>query len=568
MRISAAALLLASSQAVALAAAASVGARSDDGAHPQPVVRRTESGKGIKLPLYTRQPPTERSPNSVLEDARRQRQRILNRYGNKKDKKQQQQKKSSSSSSSSSASEEKRGTVAIVDYGPDSFYFAQIALGTPPQLLDISLDTGSSDFWVADSECNSSACQGAIPFDENASTSLVRSNTPWSIEYGKGSASGVLAADTVSFAGYTVMNSTFALATQVSDVLNPPISGLIGLAWKSLSTTGATPFWQAVVESGDVKDQVFSFQLARNLDNADLYSNDEIILNEGGIFTLGELDSDQYDGSITWHTVPNQFIQRAGYWAIALQSITLQGRTANTNGNFAVIDTGTTLIAGPSNLVAAFYDLIPNSQPIDGGFYVFPCETSVQLSFTFDGATYDVNPRDFNFGSVGQGYCVGSLFEENLGQGAPSFIVGATFLKNVFSAYRYNPPAVGFAKLKNGQAQLLPIPSGATNTAAPIASTRGPATGTPTTVPGLLPTQTSAIDGSPTGLSGGQGLPNPSVMGGMGPSTTFSLQTQPSSGSGGSSGGNGNNASGAGRLVAGSSALAAALVAGAAVFLL
>ncbi|CAD6893788.1 unnamed protein product [Tilletia caries] len=566
MRISAGLLLAASSAA----AAAVVAPRHDASAAAAaaadvatPVVRRTQSGKGITLPISRKQ--ADRTPSRVLEEARRQRQRIQNRYGSK-------QTSSPSASDSASKAEEKRGTVGIVDFGPDSFYFAQIAIGTPPQLLDISLDTGSSDFWVADSQCTSAACQGAIPFDEGASSSLVRSNTPWSIQYGKGSAAGLLAADTVSFAGYTVMNSTFALATEVDEVLNAPISGLMGLAWKSLSTTGATPFWQAVVEGGTVQDQVFSFQLARNNEAENLYT-EEIPLNPGGVFTLGEIDENQFQGQITWHTVPDRYIQRAGYWAIELESVSVQGRSATTSGQYAVIDTGTTLIAGPPNLIAAFYDLIPNSQPIDGGFYVFPCDTTVELSFTFDGTTYDVDPRDFNFGAVGQGYCVGSLFEENLGSSAPQFIVGDTFLKNVYSAYRYNPPSVGFAKLKNGAAQVLSIPSGASKTASAIATASRSSTGaTPTTVPGLV-TQSTRVNSSPTGLSGGSGLPDPSVVSGTSPVTSLSFSTLPSSGAG-SSGGGGSSAAApslvraGGLLAAGSGALVAAFMAGAAVLLL
>jgi hypothetical protein len=38
--------------------------------------------------------------------------------------------------------------------------------------------------------------------------------------------------------------------------------------------------------------------------------------------------------------------------------------------------------------------------------------------------------------------------DRHTSSGSPiSWIVGATFLKNVYSVYRYNPPAVGFAQL-------------------------------------------------------------------------------------------------------------------------
>jgi len=561
-------LLLASSAATAAvidhAAAAAAAAGSPRNAvsspPPPPLVHRSpgSTGGSIKIPLYKRGSLTIRSPANVFADARRQKQRIKNRYGHK-----QTTSATSSSSSTSSnrreqqqqdeqAQQEKRGTVGLVGYGPDSFYFGQVAIGTPPQLLDINLDTGSADFWVADSECTSSACQGIIPYNEEASSTLIKSQTPWEIQYSKGAARGLLAADTVSYAGYTVVNCTFSLALQVADVLNPPISGLMGLGWKSLSTSGATPFWQAVVEAGDVKDQVFSFQLARNNDAENLYDLDELPLNPGGVFTLGEIDTDQFSGQITWHTVPNRFIQQAGYWAIEVESVTLQGRTAVTTGQYGVIDTGTTLIAGPSNLIAAFYNLIPNAQAVDDGFYVYPCETQVELAFTFDGTTYDINPSDFNFGPVGQGYCMGSLFEENLGQNAPSFIVGDTFLKNVYSAYRYNPPSVGFAALRSSGAQVLPLPSGVANTAAPISASTRPTAGVPTsTVPDLLPTgEIQGGDSSPTGLAGGPGLPDPSVVGGTSPSTSvrFSTQSAPPAGSGSSSGSNGSNSGGGGGL--------------------
>ncbi|KAK0557926.1 hypothetical protein OC846_000221 [Tilletia horrida] len=551
MRISASLLVASHTAFAALAASAAVsrneaGTSSNQGDIAQPFARRTAPGRGISMPIYRRTSSVDRTPEVVLQEARRQKQRIRNRYGAKSKKRQWKQE------------DQKRGTTALVDFGADSFYFAQVNIGTPAQTFDITLDTGSSDFWVVDSECTSSACAGALSFNEGASNTLIRSNAPWSIQYGKGAAQGTLAADTVSLAGYTVMNSTFALATQVADVLNPPISGLMGMAWKSLSTTGATPFWQAVVEGGNVAAQVFSFQLARNNDADNLYTS-ELPLNPGGVFTLGELDSNQYQGSITWHTVPQRFIQNAGYWAIAIQSMTIQGRTASLNGQYAVIDTGTTLIAAPPNLVAAFYGQIANSQPIDGGFWVYPCTTSVKLALTFDGSTYNINPEDFNFGSAGQGYCVGSLFEEDLGANAPSVIAGDTFLKNVFSAYRYNPPSVGFAALKNGEAQTLPIPSGATQTGSGGVSTTR--TDSATLTSAGIPTNTRTGNTDPTGLAGGSGLPDPSVVSGSAPVTGT---IAPSS----SSNGNSNAASTlalrspAGAWVAGSTAVLAAMLAG------
>ena len=57
--------------------------------------------------------------------------------------------------------------------------------------------------------------------------------------------------------------------------------------------------------------------------------------------------------------------------------------------------------------------------------------------------------------STGSDICAGGIFDLTAGSsigsggGNPSWVVGATFLKNVYSVFRYQPSAVGFAELSN-----------------------------------------------------------------------------------------------------------------------
>lgn len=36
-----------------------------------------------------------------------------------------------------------------------------------------------------------------------------------------------------------------------ANLISYPLSGLMGLAWKSIASSGATPFWQTLAASGD-----------------------------------------------------------------------------------------------------------------------------------------------------------------------------------------------------------------------------------------------------------------------------------------------------------------------------
>jgi len=146
------------------------------------------------------------------------------------------------------------------------------------------------------------------------------------------------------------------------------------------------------------------------------------------------------------------------------------------SGNLAAIDTGSTLIGGPSAAVSAIYAQIPGSQPLTGnlaGFYGFrmfalvlvvsladlflACTTEVSLTFAFGGKSWPINPRDMNLGrvSTGSDICAGGIFDLTAGSnistggGNPNWIFGATFLKNVYSVFRYQPAAIGFAELSD-----------------------------------------------------------------------------------------------------------------------
>lgn len=85
------------------------------------------------------------------------------------------------------------------------------------------------------------------------------------------------------------------------------------------------------------------------------------------------------------------------------------------------------------------------------------CTSNVSITLAFGGKAWSINPVDMNLGriSTGSAYCVGGIFDLTagssipVGSGNPSWVVGDTFLKNVYSVYRASPPSVGFAALSS-----------------------------------------------------------------------------------------------------------------------
>lgn len=79
---------------------------------------------------------------------------------------------------------------------------------------------------------------------------------------------GTLATETVSFGSLTVTNQYFGAVTQVSsDFDNNPATGLCGLAYQSIATTGQRPLPQNLYQQGKISSPEFGFRLTRGTSN-------------------------------------------------------------------------------------------------------------------------------------------------------------------------------------------------------------------------------------------------------------------------------------------------------------
>lgn len=85
-------------------------------------------------------------------------------------------------------------------------------------------------------------------------------------------------------AGFSVPNQIFATCDTVSSgLLQNPVSGLLGLAFSTIASSKAVPFWQTLASAGAWDAPVMAFHLTR-------YNNvsDAERLEPGGSFDMGE----------------------------------------------------------------------------------------------------------------------------------------------------------------------------------------------------------------------------------------------------------------------------------------
>ncbi|KAI0782433.1 aspartic protease [Irpex lacteus] len=327
----------------------------------------------------------------------------------------------------------KRATFseALTDEEDDTEWDGTISIGTPAQSFLIDFDTGSADLWVPSSSCTSSTCSGKSKYTASSSSTSSKKNGSFSIEYGDGSTvSGPIYTDTVSVAGLTVTGQYFSPVTTLSSSFSgDPIDGILGLAFPSISNLGQNPFFDTAINQGKVSAGAFGFKLA----------------SSGSNLYLGGTDTSKYSGSIEYHSIDTS----TGFWQ-ATGAKAIVGSSAAVNNFETIIDSGTTIIYGPPSAVKTFYSKISGSQVYDSseGYYSYPCSSAPTVGFSWGGKTWTISSANFNLGSVGNGQCVGAIAGQDLGLGSGVWLLGDSFMKNVYTAFSFDQNAVGFATLK------------------------------------------------------------------------------------------------------------------------
>jgi len=334
-------------------------------------------------------------------------------------------------------------TVPITDFEEAQFY-GPIQLGTPAQNFLVVFDTGSSNLWVPSKLCPWSdiACDLHNKYDHTASSTYVANGTKWSIEYGSGSCSGFLSIDTLTIGGLAVKSQKFGEATNEPGLtfVVAQFDGILGLAFKTISVDAVTPVWYNILKQNLVPQPMFSFFLS-NQPGSTSYS--EMI--------LGGVDTARFTGPITY--VP---LTSDTYWEFALGNITVNGVSYVPNAQpKAICDTGTSLIAGPSQQMLNL-NIALGAVPTGTGPAVFPVcpqnNTLPNVIITLAGTQFVLTQADYVLTETILGYteCISGFLGIDLPPSVgPLYILGDVFIRKFYSIFDFGGNRMGFALAKH-----------------------------------------------------------------------------------------------------------------------
>ncbi|KAK7284461.1 hypothetical protein RJT34_19207 [Clitoria ternatea] len=222
----------------------------------------------------------------------------------------------------------------------DAQYFGEIGIGSPPQKFTVIFDTGSSNLWVPSSKCYFSlACYTHNWYKAKKSSTYAENGTSCEITYGSGSISGFFSQDHVKIGSAIVKHQDFIEATREGSLsfLVAKFDGILGLGFQEISVAKSVPVWYNMVEQELIGEKVFSFWL-----------NGDPNAKKGGELIFGGVDPNHFKGNHTY--VP---VTRKGYWQIEMEDFFIGDVSTGVceGGCAAIVDSGTSLLAGPTHVV-------------------------------------------------------------------------------------------------------------------------------------------------------------------------------------------------------------------------
>jgi hypothetical protein len=310
----------------------------------------------------------------------------------------------------------------------DTSYTGTIYVGTPGQKSEVVFDTGSSNLWVP----NKQPTNGTKSlYDHTSSSTYVANGTKFDIQYGSGPVSGYLSEDTVKWGDLSLEKFTLAEVNDVSGLgtmyTGTPMDGILGLAFSTIAEDNLVAPIEALAKTGELSAQSFAFYLGSG-------TTSELV--------FGGVDSDHYTGDFTY--VP---LESETYWQVHLSKLMLgstQIKSYFTQTSHAIVDSGTSLLAGPSSDVKKIASAI-GGEVSQGVIFAECSKVSSMDDLTFylgtEGTPFSIKMSDAILQKSGN-TCVLGISES----GESLWILGDVFMRVWYTTFDYTNKQIGFAQ--------------------------------------------------------------------------------------------------------------------------
>lgn len=198
------------------------------------------------------------------------------------------------------------------------------------------------------------------------------------------------------------------------------MSGILGLAYGTISVDGLSTF----VDSSNLTDKSFSFYLHANPDQS--------------YMTIPGYDEEGMNGQeFEFHDVVEEL-----YYSLNLTGMRNGDKKIDAGNYKAVIDSGTSVLVGPKDLVDQLTEGITVRRTCKG------IDDLPDIAFEIDGIEYVLTKDDYvlKVSSNGITECMLAVMGSDFPEGFNYFILGDTFMRKYYSYFDLNNNRVGFIR--------------------------------------------------------------------------------------------------------------------------
>merc|ERR1719272_1040983 len=321
-------------------------------------------------------------------------------------------------------------------------YWGSVSLGSPPQHFKVIFDTGSGNLIVPSSQCTVPGCKPHHKYESKSSTTSTavqneKGEGNAEISFGTGNIAGDFYRDKMCIGDSLCIDSSFIAATQESTepFQDIPFDGIMGLGFKDLSMGKGFNILDDLNAGGQLPGGQVSFYLPDGGDSE---------------VTFGGYKSEYLASDIVWARVDLE-----SYWQVAIDDITFDNKPKSLCGggcNVAV-DTGTSMLAGPSDLVDKLTSMLGAKEDCSN-FNSLP-----KLGFQIGDKVLNLKPDDY-MDSSGTDCSLSFMSLDVPPPKGPLFIFGDPFLRRFVTIFDKagagSGSRVGFAVAKHSDDSTPP----------------------------------------------------------------------------------------------------------------